>query len=69
MGRAIQAPDDPGPMGLQTSDPSRSLALIKGVSLRLVVPTQPTDSPRLLVVGGKKGDAVQRVITLENQTK
>lgn len=41
---------------------------VTGVSLRLVVPTQPGDSPRLLVVGGKDGNTIQRVITLENIT-
>ncbi len=44
-------------------------APIKGVSLRLVVPAQPSDSPRLLIVSGKNGDTIQRAITLENQSK
>lgn len=44
-------------------------APIQPVSLRLVVPTEPNDAPRLLVVDGKKGDTVLRVITLENITK
>ena len=44
-------------------------APIKGASLRLVVPTQIGDAPRLLVMDAMQADRILRVITLENIPK